>query len=49
MGKQENEIVEALKKTKAVPESGYGSALITFHGGRIVNIEKKESIKLQED
>ena len=44
----EREILKALKAAGATPESGYGSTVINIHAGRIVNIEKKESIKLSE-
>jgi len=43
---KEAELVLILKKIEAMPETGYGSSLITFHAGKVVNIEKKVSIKI---
>lgn len=45
---KEKELLKALSDADAIPKSGYGSSLVVIHAGRIVNIEKKESIKLSE-
>lgn len=40
-------IIDALIDVKAYPESGYGSVTINIQNHLIVNMEKKESLKLK--
>lgn len=46
---QEDKILKQLKEARIYPESGYGSVTINVQGHKIVNVEKKESIKLSEE
>ena len=38
--------IEVLKKLDLMPESGFGSVTINFQNFKIVNVDKKESIKI---
>ena len=38
--------IEVLKKLDLIPQSGYGSVTINFQNFKIVNVDKKESMKL---
>lgn len=42
----EESILKPLRAIKAYPESGYGSIVLNIQGHKIINLEKKESIKL---
>lgn len=48
MSKAEKSIIEIFKTLQLYPASGYGSLIINIQSDKIVNIEKKESIKLSE-
>jgi hypothetical protein len=47
-GEAIKKILEFFKSIGLYPSSGYGSIIINFQAHKIVNCEKKESIKLSE-
>ena len=46
MADLKNILTDILTKLNLVPSSGYGSITINFQNFKIVNVDKKESVKL---